>query len=621
MFHIATNLPDLSELKTLTPDQLFDPRHNPTVVPQITVGIFLAILKTFYTRQNITKHPEIFFPKVRPEFLLDCIKDVPDKHLPALHFIRIQQADTYTHTTAFIPTLTPSYSSSKPNNQHLTLDPISKIHEKTSFPEQLVKRVKSVHTALAKLDSVDQETPLQFYELPAQFICSYAYMIANRPYIETSFTEALCTREQILTAAITTPNLKIVLTFDSATTPAVALVLATKDDRRSLYKLFEYSRSPLRHLDWPLQLPTEHKPLHYGVELEISTDYSIKKLIDACETPFFIAKSDRSVTGSKMNNYELCTVPTSLKAHAQQWAHFFSNLDYEKFDQTKDTNNGMHVHIAQSAFDTAHKRRFVWFLSQHGHRQFLLAFSERTAASFNEYSALPGSTGQRTKDFLSSLDRLSHSRGCVYVSRVKPTIEVRLFRGIVSLADILKNLEFVDSVYHFTKECSNTTVTLPDYTRWLTSTPANKYKLVKEYITSMKDLDIHIALSVIEQKIGLQTQPIQKAVEILNTSGITLTQDYATALNRHVKKRIVVFDKTTSKLKLSHHNLSPLHHLNREIEKRLLHNRPSITPPAPSTPEPLDTTPTPQATPIPRRTRHLIVGANLSTPSNEGASF
>jgi len=345
----------------------------------------------------------------------------------------------------------------------------------------------------------------------------------------------------------------------------------TKADRTALHTVFSYSTSPCDMLKWPITLKGEVKPVLYGVELEVSTNYTMKRLIEACNELFLIGKQDGSITGSMGNRVELVTVPCSLRAQKREWAHFFSKLDYEQFDTSKDTNNGMHVHIDRTAFvDEKHIRNLAWLVNNPANYDFWLAVSERNDHSMRNYATTANfGTSSKVRSFRNTTQVVSQIRGAINVRTNKPTIEVRLFRGIVSYASVLKNLECVDAMYNYTMSRNITELTLKAFLAWLDSTPSNKYPVFKKFVAAIPNMKKIIARSEVREIIFNAKTP-EKIIQILDKSKFKITQEHILALNKTMKKRSFRLNKATGKVEAIFTNESPVAHLNRELEKRFI---------------------------------------------------
>jgi hypothetical protein len=314
----------------------------------------------------------------------------------------------------------------------------------------------------------------------------------------------------------------------------------TAGDRRSVKRLLNYSANVLDFLPYTIKGPKEPKAVLYGVELEACGDYTVPELIDAQKDLFFICKQDGSIHGNKPNAYELVTVPSSLKAHKRLWAEFFEKVDYTAFDTSRDTGNGMHVHIDRKSFTQRHLNRFTWFITNPANTDFMLAISERpTKKNFEEWARLPNHFVFNSKIQASRGASITNSgiRGAVHFKRDK-TVEVRMFKGIVSYATIVKNLEFVDSVFHYTQQTMLCQQSLKHYLSWLQNTPKNKYQMLKAFLSEIKTSDM-VASAEVTEYIWKESRD-HIVVEKLNKAPFTITNTHISALNKKRRKRTYI---------------------------------------------------------------------------------
>lgn len=228
----------------------------------------------------------------------------------------------------------------------------------------------------------------------------------------------------------------------------------------------------------------------YGVELELSCNHPTEFMVASQEVPFFMLKSDASITGAYNGHYELVTRPMDYRAQRVAWGKWFAAIwdaeenGYKGFDCTKDTDNGMHVHVGRSSFySPQHLRRFLWFFVDPANHEFLKFVSER-GKKWSRYCEFPTNFSQSRKKDYKNVENLLHdfsTRGAIYPTS-KSTIEVRIFKGLVSYATVLKNIEFIDSVFYFTQEANYCNLTASGYMKWLKKTPTNKYKALKTFL-------------------------------------------------------------------------------------------------------------------------------------------
>ena len=407
------------------------------------------------------------------------------------------------------------------------------------------------------------------------FLSTFCYFIDNSIYIcEIGSSDSPLTAKELFDKLQVSPTLQIVCTLKSygEFDPFGYKELVSKLNKTPLYKIFNYSTNVLKHLPYPLTEKGEHNPTLYGVELECKTDYPIEEIINASDEPFFLAKSDSTITGTKTYAMELVTVPASLKALKRQYARWFSKLDYSKFDITTVTNNGMHVHIGREFFEgNSHIRNMCWFLTNPCHRDFIVAISERGSYdAMQSYTTIANFNGswKKSKAFLRCKDVQSGHRGIMNFNKA-PTIEIRMFKGIVSFASVLKNLEFVDSLLEFSRGMnSHRELALTHYYNWLLHTPPNKYSVLKKYIDQYCKMNLWLPQSEIKEIIFQETDS-EKIVGLIKKSGFKITNKHVSILNKN-NRRTFTLDKDTGELHAIPQNVSKLRPLDRILEQRYI---------------------------------------------------
>lgn len=343
----------------------------------------------------------------------------------------------------------------------------------------------------------------------------------------------------------------------------------TPGDRTSLYRCLNYGAAPTEYIIWPIVEKYEKSPVLYGIELECSTNLQVRTIIDAQTIPFFICKQDSSITGTKRYLYEMVTVPMSFKAHKKHWAHWFSKIDYNDFDCTTQTSNGMHIHIDRKAFENDnHIRNMTWFYLNPANQAFIVAVSERgSLQAMQAYTPIANFSDHvsRVNAFKTCVSAARQHRGIVNFGK-SATIEIRMFRGIVSFAELMKNLEFVDAVREFSAgERTVNNLGVKDFITWLNSQPKNKYIAIRKFIDQLKNLDDILLESEIRNVIFNLKDP-EKIAERLNKSLFTVTNHHISILNRG-QKRTYILNKD-GLVEISKHNRSKLVDFDRTFEQR-----------------------------------------------------
>lgn len=269
------------------------------------------------------------------------------------------------------------------------------------------------------------------------------------------------------------------------------------NDRSQLWRIQQYSADVTRWLPNEGREAGEEADNLYGVELEVSTNVEPRAVVEATEKPYCVCKSDSTITGRLQHKYEIVSMKATLKHHKKNWAAILDKVGYQNFDVTRSTNNGMHVHVDMNAFknaqgiqDSTHQKHFVWFFCNPVNRAFQTLVSERDEKTIQTWAGEPPFTQGRNLPYLYHQLMtvvLPPFRGVINFKQSRDsgsfvTIEVRLFKGIVSLASIWKNLEYVDSVFNFTTKSCFQSNNLDSYLSWLKATPTNRYATLKEFL-------------------------------------------------------------------------------------------------------------------------------------------
>lgn len=419
-----------------------------------------------------------------------------------------------------------------------------------------------------------------FHRSIVNFCCNYPYVSFNdetiTPAMARAYTSAAPGGQEHL-------NVQVIISSRDLQQIRITQKVS-KHFRQPLYSVKNYSFDVLSILPYPLKEQKENKPLLVGVELEVCTDYTMQQLIEAAEDPFFCGKQDSSISGSKSRCVELVTAPASIKYLKRQYALWFNKLDYSMFDVSTQTSNGMHVHVGREHFrneigeeDKNHIRNFCWFINNPANIDFFVYLSERgSLANMSHYTPFfPFNRGSSKFQAFKSICNTIGRGGFRGATNFKggwegaKTVEVRIFKGIVSYACIVKNLEVVDSVFHFTKSLTSyRDLTLKGYLKWLMTTPRNQYSVLKEFL-EQTDLHKVVLASEVKDVIFNEDNP-DKIVDLLKKAPFKITNEHVSILNKG-RKRTFILDKETGELKLTSIHRSKISFLDKEIAARYLH--------------------------------------------------
>jgi len=587
--------PEFNNLRTYTTwASLFDPNVNKTFLPVVNgerhfrVSDQLALLKAVYTKDNIAKNLASFAPEVcqyHPTYrendgqgFRDLVNCIPDDLMWMFHFLRYQSGRPGQRSWTFFV-----FNQQRSNN-------CSALQLKGIGTSDTLKTFRNDEEFRDAIEAASIPY-LQYFNEHAdkKYNCGDSWVHHNITLLLQQFVNGTLnynhqgrTHRHLRAFWSSIQDSNFTVSTDYSDTDIdngyyfslISSVKVSKNYRDPLYEILNYSTNPCGLIDWPLVEPNEHKPVLYGIELESSFDYDIKQIIDAQHQPFFIAKQDGSITGTKRHKAELVTIPMSMKAHKRHWAHWFKQIDYSRFDTSKDTNNGMHVHIDRKAFDDKkHIRNMTWFYTNPANRDFLVYVSERGSynamASYTPICTFPSHLS-KVRAYKECERHQSGLRGIMNFGK-PATIEIRMFRGIASFAELVKNLEFVDAVLSFTRgEHNMNTLSAERFMSWLSKTHPNRYSVLKEYFARCKNMDVLMASCEIWNVVFNKTDP-ETVLQLINKSNIQLNNMHISALNKG-RKRTYVLDKETQKLKLVQSNRSRLAEMDRTIESRYTRN-------------------------------------------------
>ena len=159
---------------------------------------------------------------------------------------------------------------------------------------------------------------------------------------------------------------------------------------------------------------------------------------------------------------------------------------------------GIHLSISRSLFTTLHAAKFiVWFNQQ---VELVQLVAQRKKIYGGSYNSQPNIKGLLTEKYdVDSYDvserRFKKKTKDLQTKKYEPVaiddkrLEVRVFASNIKWNRILKNVEFVQAVFDFTKSCGISVVATPkgttEFLHWLTK--QNGYNALKQYLAEMKN--------------------------------------------------------------------------------------------------------------------------------------
>lgn len=244
---------------------------------------------------------------------------------------------------------------------------------------------------------------------------------------------------------------------------------------------YSYSMNATEHNWYRYCKGEDPKGMMIGVEMEVDTDFSgtdiqsVVQLKEPEQEPFFILKQDGSISNRKQYGYEIVTVPMTPKYFKGEMRKFFSKFDAEQHFNQNNSSIGMHVHVNKKSFSNykeyevqhgertikttdksnRHLQKFLMALNpdSKGNTDLLQVISQRESRLSDNSYCRPSMTGagMRIPHRWKEMDKVTaHASACAITP--KGTVEVRIFQNVMNLQCVTKNVEFVESVFDFTRD-------------------------------------------------------------------------------------------------------------------------------------------------------------------------
>lgn len=262
-----------------------------------------------------------------------------------------------------------------------------------------------------------------------------------------------------------------------------------KNNRIGVIKRYGYKPSP----KFKQVKDAEEPALFIGVENEVNFPgkyvpaVEVCKLYDAKETHYYIKRD-----GSLDNGFEIVTHPCHFEYfksgkfpidklfnknldYAKPGTYLYGEDDEEEYDDDESQDLfkqcGMHIHLSKVAFSNAHLYKFMRFFLTN--ETFIEKIAGRKA---NQYCPKIMSKEMKQK-------ALTKGGGARDQVNCQPdnTVEVRVFQGAITPEDYLRNIEFVYSLFRFTKKSSLLHITVANYKKYVHEY-ADKYPYLAKFI-------------------------------------------------------------------------------------------------------------------------------------------
>lgn len=240
--------------------------------------------------------------------------------------------------------------------------------------------------------------------------------------------------------------------------------------------------------------------LMFGIELELELFSSKSKwsnrewvgqqVLELMGRDKVYNKHDGSLRDEGSMGFEIVSHPVSWQEYRdtrKEWDACFTMLKGYECKSFESGRCGMHVHLNKRAFTTHHTYKFVDFIYNPAHRDFIVAISGRGSYNrqFSTFASLEGYEEMKRN----AKDKTGRGHHTAVDLSPPHTNELRIFRGSLNPNLFHKNMEFSHALFHFTKCNSREENTVYDFVRYISKRHRrNMYRNLYKYILVDKDI-------------------------------------------------------------------------------------------------------------------------------------
>ena len=188
--------------------------------------------------------------------------------------------------------------------------------------------------------------------------------------------------------------------------------------------------------------------------------------------------------GTVREGIEFVSFPFSwrwLHENKKLWTGLF-NLFAKNNYYAKSGRAGFHVHMSKAAFTSFHLYKFMEFIYREFNRRFIHIISERehnwTFAAFLDQDA-----GRNLIANAKYKSNMSEERHSAISLMYEPTVELRIFGGVDSYDEFMKNLEFCHALFKFSRDVPLKEVRISTVSQYI-SEHKDKYPYLLKFLVN-----------------------------------------------------------------------------------------------------------------------------------------
>jgi Putative amidoligase enzyme len=220
--------------------------------------------------------------------------------------------------------------------------------------------------------------------------------------------------------------------------------------------------------------------LFFGIELEVEDKTDSKgyrehnATAESIELPELYFKED----GSLSNGFEIVSHPMSpdyIEANKDKFKQMLDKLIEAKYNSYDANTCGMHIHLTKSAFGTWQLYRFMKFFVDN--REFIVKISQRKHDKLERWANIEDE-GEGDLIYKAKHKNGGSNRYVAINLQNSKTVELRIFRGTLNFNSFMKNIQFANALFNFTRDEKDMTV--DNFKTYISKT--NEYDLLKKFI-------------------------------------------------------------------------------------------------------------------------------------------
>jgi hypothetical protein len=198
------------------------------------------------------------------------------------------------------------------------------------------------------------------------------------------------------------------------------------------------------------------RALHFGTEVEVEMQEGVdqvralEQIAKADTENIFYCKADTTIN----NGFELVSHPFTFNWMVENPGAFQAQFALGEFMRGWSAENcGMHIHMSADAFNNLHLFKFMRFFYQNP--GFIRAMARRPKGKLDKWANMEAPSKKSLMAFaLNRRMNMDMGRGALDVeTEGKQTIECRIFRSTLSPTGYYGNVEFLQSLFDYTKGC------------------------------------------------------------------------------------------------------------------------------------------------------------------------